>query len=136
MSSNKEVKDSTFHNSEEEDLKVEQEELAAKDTTTIIDIVKAGHTSKDILDITDTPDVSVWNKSIHINKGNPAQIVKKSQGRERRGEMTQAKVTPTTNNTAIGLKTKGYDKDSIIDPTNQKDVDEVVNSGITLTDKV
>ena len=50
--------------------------------------------------------------------------------------MTQAKVTPTANNTAIGLKTKGYDKDQIIDPANQKDVDEVVSSGGTLTDKV
>jgi hypothetical protein len=36
--------------------------------------------------------------------------------------MAQAKVTPTANNTAIGLKKKGYDRDSIIDPTNQKDV--------------
>jgi hypothetical protein len=48
--------------------------------------------------------------------------------------MTQAKATPPTNNTAIGLKKKGYEN-SIIDPANQKDVDEVVNSGGTLTDK-
>jgi hypothetical protein len=46
--------------------------------------------------------------------------------------MTQAKTTPIANNTAIVLKKKGH-QDSIIDPANQKDVDEVVNSGGTLT---
>jgi hypothetical protein len=124
-SNNKEGKDSAVDNSKEEDSKVEQEKKpAAKGTTTIIDITKAANISRDILDITDTPDVAAWNKSI--------------QGRERGGRerMAQAKVTPTANNTAIGLKKKGYDMDSIIDPANQKDVDEVVNSGGTLTDKV
>jgi hypothetical protein len=117
-SNNKERKDSTFDNNNKEDSKVEKEKKPAAKGTTIIDITKAGTISRDILDITDTPDVAAWNKSI--------------QGRER---MAQAKVTPTANNTAIGLKKKGYDRDSIIDPANQKDVDEVVNSGGTLTDK-
>nr|MDP8941496.1 hypothetical protein [Thermoproteota archaeon] len=38
-----------------------KEEESAK-TTTAIDITKASSTSKDILDITDTPDVATWNK--------------------------------------------------------------------------
>jgi Isochorismatase family len=49
-------------------------------------------------------------------------------------KVTQAKTTPIANNTAIGLKKKGYEN-LIIDPANQKDVDQVINSGGTLTDK-
>jgi len=138
-SDNKEEKDSTVdNNNKEEDSKVEKEKPVANDTTTI-DITKAGSTSKDILDITDTPDVAAWNKSVQI-KGNAAkEIVKKLQerewgGRGRGGGMTQAKTTPIANNTAIGLKKKGYEN-LIIDPANQKDVDQVINSGGTLTDK-
>jgi hypothetical protein len=134
-SNNKERKDSAVDNSKEEDSKVGQEKKPAAKGTTIIDITKAGTISKDILDITDTPDIATWNKSIQI-KGNPAEIVKESQRTERGvGITTQAKATPIANNTAIRLKKKGYDKDSIIDPANQKDVDEVVNSGGALTDK-
>jgi hypothetical protein len=66
-------------------------------------------------------------------------MVKKSQGRETGGgvggEMTQVKAIQTANNnTALGLKKKGYEN-LIIDPANQKDVDVAVNSGDTLTDK-
>jgi hypothetical protein len=132
-SNNKEGKDSAVDNNIQEDSKVEQEKKPAAKSTTIIDITKAGNISKDILDITDT-----WNKSIQI-KGNTAkEIIKKSQGRETGGGggggMTQVKAIQTANNTAIGLKKKGYEN-LIIDPANQKDVDEVLNSGDTLTDK-
>ncbi|MCC2647886.1 MAG: hypothetical protein K0S67_1696 [Nitrososphaeraceae archaeon] len=113
-------------NSDHQDSK---EEESAK-TTTTIDITKAGNTSKDILDITDTPDVATWNKGTQI-KGNAADIIKRSQ--ESGAEITQGKMT-RTNATTIGLKEKGSE-DLIIDSANKRDVAKVVNSGTSLTDK-
>ena len=112
------VDDSDHYDSKEESAK------------TTIDITKASNTSKDILDITDTPDVATWNKGTQI-KGNAADIIKRSQ--ERGAEITQGKITQT-NTTAIELKEKGSD-DLIIDSANKKDVSKVVNSGTSLTDK-
>jgi hypothetical protein len=96
----------------------------------VVDITKSENTSKDILDITDTPDVAVWNKSVQI-KSNAANIAKYSKEREN----VEAETI------GIGLRKKRRkndddDKDStIIDPTNQREMDDVVNSGGTLTDK-
>ena len=112
-------------NSDHQDSK---EEESAKTTT--IDITKASNTSKDLLDITDTPDVATWNKGTQI-KGDAADIIKRSQ--ERGAEITQGKIT-RTNTTAVELKEKGSE-DLIIDSANKKDVDKVVNSGASLTDK-
>jgi hypothetical protein len=82
-SNNKEVKDSAVdNNNKEEDSKVEQEKPVANDTTTIIDITKAGSTSKHILGITDTPDVAAWNKSVQI-KGNAAKQIVKNHKEEK-----------------------------------------------------
>jgi hypothetical protein len=114
-------------NSDHQDSK---EEESAKTTTTTIDITKASNTSKDILDITDTPDVATWNKGTQI-KGNAADIIKRSQ--ESGAEITQGKMT-RTNATTIGLKEKGSE-DLIIDSANKRDVAKVVNSGTSLTDK-
>jgi hypothetical protein len=105
-----------------------KEEESAKTTT--IDITKASNTSKDILDITDTPDVATWNKGTQI-KGSAADIIKRSQ--ERRAEITQGKIT-RNNATTIELKEKGSE-DLIIDSANKRDVSKVVNSGTSLTDK-
>jgi hypothetical protein len=113
-------------NSDHQDSK---EEESAK-TTTTIDITKASNTSKDILDITDTPDVATWNKGTQI-KGNAADIIKRSQ--ESGAEITQGKMT-RTNATTIGLKEKGSE-DLVIDSANKRDVAKVVNSGTSLTDK-
>ena len=112
-------------NSDHQDSK---EEESAKTTT--IDITKASNASKDILDITDTPDVATWNKGTQI-KGDAADIIKRSQ--ERGAEITQGKIT-RTNTTTVELKEKGFE-DLIIDSANKKDVDKVVNSGASLTDK-
>lgn len=113
-------------NSDYQDSKAEE---SAK-TTTTIDITKASSTSKDILDITDTPDVATWNKGTQI-KGGAADIIKRSQ--ERGTKITQGKIT-RTNATTIDLKEKGSE-DLIIDSANKEDVAKVVNSGTSLTDK-
>ena len=104
--------------------------LTKTEKINIVDITKSENTSKDILDITDTPDVAVWNKSVQI-KSNVANMAKHSKGREN----VEAETI------GIGLrknrrKNDDDGKDStIIDPANQREMDDVVNSGGTLTDK-
>jgi hypothetical protein len=101
--------------------------------TTTIDITKMSNTSKDILDIIDTPDVATWNKGTQI-KGNAADIIKSSQERGERIEaIAQKKITPTHTNTS-GIREKGSE-DLIIDPADKEVVAKVVKSGKTLTDK-
>ena len=115
--------DITVDNGDNKDLKVKQYNSARTDDSKIIDIAKSDNTSKGILDIADTPDVAVWNKSVQI-----------------KSDVTNQSKQDETQTTGFGFR-KGRrkeddDKDSaIIDPANQKDIDDVVNSGCTLTDK-
>jgi hypothetical protein len=123
--------DSTIENDDNQDLEVKQHDSArTKDSSSVIDITKYGNISKGILDITDTPDVAVWNKSVQI-KSNVESMVKYPKERENGEAQT----------IGIGLRKEQSkdddDKESptIIDPANQEDIDAVVNSGSTLTDK-
>jgi hypothetical protein len=123
--------DSTIENDDNQDLEVKQHNSArTKDSSSVIDITKYGSISKGILDITDTPDVAVWNKSVQI-KSNVESMVKYPKERENGEAQT----------IGIGLRKEQSkdddDKESptIIDPANQEDIDAVVNSGSTLTDK-
>jgi hypothetical protein len=122
--------DSTNENGNNEDSKVQQRDSARTKDSSVVDITKSVNSSKDIIDIADTPDVAVWNKSVQINV-NDANMVKHSKEREN-GEVQTI---------GIGLrrerrKDNDGNKDStLIDPANQNDIDDVVNSGNTLTDK-
>ena len=98
--------------------------LAGIEDGTVINITRADNVSKDILDITDTPDVAVWNKSVQI-KGKVVDTIK--QSKENGNALT----------IGIGLKKKKHEGDrkdstTLIDPANQKDVDEAINSGSTI----
>ena len=94
----------------------------AKDSS-VVDITKSVNTSKDILDITDTPDVAVWNKSVQ-KKNSMANHLKEREYGE-------------TQTIGIGLRKKQRNNDddlkdsTIIDPANQREMDDVVNSGDT-----
>ena len=95
--------------------------LAGIEDGNVIDITRADKVSKDILDITDTPDVAVWNKSVQI-KGKVADTIK--QSKENENALT----------IGIGLKKKKHEGDrkdstTLIDPANQKDVDKAINYG-------
>ncbi|MGI8834218.1 MAG: hypothetical protein ACR2IS_16485 [Nitrososphaeraceae archaeon] len=121
--------DSTNENGDNEDSRVKQRDSARTKDTSVVDITKSDNISRDILDITETPDVAIWNKSVQ-NKSNVANMVKHSKEREN-GEAQAI---------GVGLRKirRNYDdnKDStIIDPTNQREMNDVVNSGDTLTDK-
>jgi hypothetical protein len=133
------VSNSDYQDQKEGGGEEEQQESAKTTTTAIIDITKAGNTSKDILDIIETPDVATWNKETQT-KGNAADIIKRSQERGR-GEgierIAKGKITTTnttTTSTTIGLKEKGSEG-LTIDPANKEDIAKVVKSGRSLTDK-
>jgi hypothetical protein len=121
--------DSTNENGYNEDSRVKQRDSARTKDSSFVDITKSDNTSKDILDITETPDVAVWNKQVQ-NKSKVANMVKHSKERENR--KAQA--------IGVGLRKKRrkYDDNNdstLMDPANQREMDDVVNSGDTLTDK-
>ena len=119
--------DSTNANGNNEDSKVQQRDSARTKDSSVVDITKSVNTSKDIIDITDTPDVAVWNKSVQ-KKNSMANHLKEREYGE-------------TQTIGIGLRKKQRNNDddlkdsTIIDPANQREMDDVVNSGDTLTDK-
>jgi hypothetical protein len=119
--------DPTVENGDNEDSKVQQRDSARTKDSSVVDITKSVNTSKDILDITDTPDVAVWNKSVQ-KKNSMANHLKEREYGE-------------TQTIGIGLRKKQRKNDddnkdsTIIDPANQREMDDVVNSGDTLTDK-
>ena len=81
--------------------------------------------SSDIIDITDTPDVATWNKE--IQKGNTTG---------KRVNRADNLKTSSPTNIGIGLRAKkGPKRDSIIDPADKNEIDEVIKSGSTLTDE-
>ena len=119
--------DPTDENGDKEDSKVQQRDSARTKDSNVVDITKSDNSSKDILDITDTPDVAVWNKSVQ-KKNSMADHLKEREYGE-------------TQTIGIGLRKKQRKNDddnkdsTIIDPANQREMDDVVNSGDTLTDK-
>ncbi len=100
-------------NKEKKDFSVANED--SKEQTTTKDV--AADTARDIIDITDTPDVANWNKEIHI-KGDAAGII------VNRSHEAKTPQPPTTIDIGLRMKTK---KDLIIDPdpADKKEVDEV-----------
>ena len=122
--------DPTNENGDNEDSKVQQRDSARRKDRSVVDTTKSDNTSKDILDITDTPDVAVWNKSVQIKSNDDANMVKHSE--RENGEAQTI---------GVGLRKKQRKNDddnkdsTIIDPANQREIDNVVNSGDTLTDK-
>ena len=119
--------DPTDENGDNEDSKVQQRDSARTKDSSVVDITKSDNTSKDILDITDTPDVAVWNKSVQ-KKNSMANHLKEREYGE-------------AQTIGIGLRKKQRNNDddlkdsTIIDPANQREMDDVVNSGDTLTDE-
>ena len=122
---------STNENGDDVDSRVKQRDSARRKDRSVVDTTKSDNTSKDILDITDTPDVAVWNKSVQIKSNDDANMVKHSKERENGEAQT----------IGIGLRKKQRKNDddnkdsTIIDPANQREMDNVVNSGDILTDK-
>ena len=70
--------DPTDENGDNEDSKVQQRDSARTKDSSVVDITKSDNTSKDILDITDTPDVAVWNKSVQ-KKNNDGKSLKRER---------------------------------------------------------
>ena len=110
-----------------EDSKVQLRDSARTKDGNVVDITNSDNNSKDILDITDTPDVAVWNKSVQKKNSMENHLKEREYGEAQ--------------TIGIGLRKKQHNNDddlkdsTIIDPANQSEMDDVVNSGDTLTDK-
>ena len=73
-----------------------------------------GDLSKEIIDIQDKPDVSVWNKKVRIQR--------KYKGKAKIGSLNQNLIREDTNVS--------------IDPANKKSIDDVIVSRTQVTDRV
>ena len=106
--------DPTDENGDNEDSKVQQRDSARTKDSSVVDITKSVNTSKDILDITDTPDVAVWNKSVQ-KKNSMANHLKEREYGE-------------AQTIGIGLRKKQCKNDddnkdsTVIDPANQREM--------------
>ena len=100
-----------------------------------MDVTNDAKTSKDIIDIDDSPDVATWNKEVTRNKDHIAKDIKVSKETKNKYRITKIspEIPPTT---TIGLRREDNDdKDDQVDPANQKDVDKIYNTGGKLTDQ-
>ena len=100
-----------------------------------MDVTNDAKTSKDIIDIDDSPDVATWNKEVTRNKDHIEKDIKVLEETKNKYRITKMspEIPPTT---TIGLRREDSDnKDDQVDPANQKDVDKIYNSGGKLTDQ-
>jgi len=95
------------------------------------DSTNTAKTTNDIIDIDDSPDIATWNKEVTRNKDSSENIDNKYR-------ITQINPKiPTI--TTIGLERKreeeDNDKDHLIDPANQREIDNAYHDGDKLTDQ-
>jgi hypothetical protein len=98
-----------------------------------LNITNNAKTSDDIIDIDDSPDMATWNKEVTINK----DVLNNIDNKYRITKINPKIPTITT----IGLERKreeddDNEKDQLIDPANQQEIDNAYHAGIKLTDQV
>ena len=102
------------------------------DSSTTMNIANNVTTSNDIIDIDDYPDIATWNKEITRNKDVSTNIDDKY------GITKINPKIPTI--TTIGLERKRdrddvNEKDRLIDPANQEEIDAAYHNRYKLTDQ-
>jgi len=94
------------------------------------DLTNTAKTTNDIIDIDDSPDIATWNKEVTRNKDIPDNI-------DNRYIIT--KINPKIPTlTTMGLERKreeDNEKDHLIDPANQREIDNAYHDGDKLTDQ-
>ena len=118
----------------------EQNPNSKKEQTTKEDIIGSStlnmannvKTSNDIIDIDDSPDIATWNKEVTRNK-----VVSNNTDNKYRITKINPKI-PTI--TTIGLERKRdrddvNEKDRLIDPANQEEIDAAYHNRYKLTDQ-
>src|ERR687898_976834 len=94
------------------------------------DLTNTAKKTNDIIDIDDSPDIATWNKEVTRNKDIPDNIDNK---------YIITKINPKIPTlTTIGLERKreeDNEKDHLIDPANQREIDNAYHDGDKLTDK-
>lgn len=95
------------------------------------DLTNTSKTTNDIIDIDDSPDIATWNKEVTRNKDSSENINNKYR---------ITKINPKIPTiTTIGLERKreeeDNEKDHLIDPANQQEIDNAYHEDDKLTDQ-
>jgi hypothetical protein len=95
------------------------------------DLTNTAKTTNDIIDIDDSPDIATWNKEVTRNKDVSDNI-------DNKYIITKINPKIPTITTTIGLERKreeNNEKDHLIDPANQREIDNAYHDGDKLTDQ-
>ena len=95
------------------------------------DLINTAKTTNDIIDIDDSPDIATWNKEVTRNKDVSDNI-------DNKYIITKINPKIPTITTTIGLERKreeNNEKDHLIDPANQREIDNAYHDGDKLTDQ-
>ena len=94
------------------------------------DLTNTSKKTNDIIDIDDSPDIATWNKEVTRNRDSSGNIDKKYR---------ITKINPKIpTSTTIGLERKreeDNEKDHLIHPANQREIDNAYHDGDILTDQ-
>ncbi len=131
----------TFNNSflkDSEQNPYTNKEQTSKESTMAFkpELTNTAKTTNDIIDIDDSPDIATWNKEVTRNK----DVSDNTHNKYRITKINPKIPTITT----IGLERKregeeeeeeDNEKDHLIDPANQREIDNVYHDGDKLTDQ-
>ncbi|MDF2736567.1 MAG: hypothetical protein K0S93_423 [Nitrososphaeraceae archaeon] len=95
------------------------------------DLTNTAKTTNDIIDIDDSPDIATWNKEVTRNKDVSDNI-------DNKYIITKINPKIPTITTTMGLERKreeNNEKDHLIDPANQREIDNAYHDGDILTDQ-
>jgi hypothetical protein len=95
------------------------------------DLTNTAKTTNDIIDIDDSPDIATWNKEVTRNKDVSDNI-------DNKYIITKINPKIPTITTTMGLERKreeNNEKDHLIDPANQREIDNAYHDGDKLTDQ-
>lgn len=95
------------------------------------DLTNTSKKTNDIIDIDDSPDIATWNKEVTRNKDVSDNI-------DNKYIITKINPKIPTITTTIGLERKreeNNEKDHLIDPANQREIDNAYHDGDKLTDQ-
>ena len=121
----------SFVKDSEQNLYTNKEQTSKESTMNFKpDLTNTAKTTNDIIDIDDSPDIATWNKEVTRNKDVLDNIDNK---------YIITKINPKIPTiTTIGLERKreeDNEKDHLIDPANQREIDNAYHDGDKLTDQ-
>lgn len=121
----------SFVKDSEQNLYTNKEQTSKESTMNFKpDLTNTAKTTNDIIDIDDSPDIATWNKEVTRNK----DVLDNIDNKYIITKINHKIPTITT----IGLERKreeDNEKDHLIDPANQREIDNAYHDGDKLTDQ-